>query len=261
MSVLIKICGLKTAAALDAALAAKADLVGFVFFAPSPRHIAPAAARALGQRVAARAGKVALTVDADDDLLEGIVAALGPDMLQLHGRESPQRVAAVKARFGLPVMKAIPVETRADLAAAEAYAGIADRLLFDARAPRQATRPGGLGTPFDWRLLEDFDRKIPFMLSGGLDAENVETALAVTGAPGVDVSSGVERAPGEKDVERIYAFIAAARRAGGEVPIALSASSSPGLQASRTCPTCDSTESQLGEAELRWRPSHRQTAK
>jgi phosphoribosylanthranilate isomerase len=216
MSVLIKICGLKTAAALDAALAARADLVGFVFFAPSPRNIELAAARALGDRVASRAGKVALSVDADDTLLAAIVEALDPDMLQLHGKETPQRVADVKARFGRPVMKAIPVETAADLAAASAYAGIADRVLFDARAPREATRPGGLGTPFDWRLLHDFDPAIPFMLSGGLDPENVATALAVTRAAAVDVSSGVERAPGEKDVERIRAFILAARRADRE---------------------------------------------
>jgi phosphoribosylanthranilate isomerase len=218
MSVLIKICGLKTAAALDAALAAGADLVGFVFFAPSPRNIEPAAARALGGRVAARARKVALSVDADDTLLAAIVAALEPDMLQLHGKETPQRVAAVKARFGLPVMKAIAVETRADLAAASAYAGIADRLLFDARAPREATRPGGLGTPFDWRLLQDFDPTIPFMLSGGLDPGNVATALAISRAPGVDVSSGVERAPGEKDLERIGSFIRAPRGAGRHRP-------------------------------------------
>jgi phosphoribosylanthranilate isomerase len=218
MSVLIKICGLNTAAALDAALAAGADLVGFVFFPPSPRNIELAAARVLGGRVASRAGKVALTVDADDTLLAAIVEALDPDMLQLHGKETPQRVAAVRARFGRPVMKAIAVETPADLAAATAYAGIADRLLFDARAPREATRPGGLGTPFDWRLLQDFDPTIPFMLSGGLDPENVTTALAITRAPGVDVSSGVERVPGEKDVERIRSFILAARRADREPP-------------------------------------------
>jgi phosphoribosylanthranilate isomerase len=216
MSLLIKICGLKTAAALDAALEAGADLVGFVFFPPSPRNIELALARTLGGRVASRAVKVALSVDADDALLAAIVEALDPDMLQLHGRETPQRVAAVKSRFGLPVMKAIAVETRDDLAAVPAYSGIADRVLFDARAPRGATRPGGLGTPFDWRLLQNFNPTIPFMLSGGLDYENVATALSISRAPGVDVSSGVERTPGEKDVEKIRAFISAARHAGGE---------------------------------------------
>jgi phosphoribosylanthranilate isomerase len=211
MPVLIKICGLKTEGALDVALDAGTDLVGFVFFPPSPRNIDLAGARALGRRVDGRALKVALTVDAGDALLAAIVDALAPDMLQLHGREPPDRVAAIKSRFGVPVMKAIPVETRLDLAAAVPYRGIADRLLFDARAPRNATRPGGLGTPFDWRLLQDFDEKIPFMLSGGLDPDNVATALEITRAPGVDVSSGVERTPGEKDFSRIRAFIRAAR--------------------------------------------------
>ncbi len=216
MPLLIKICGLKTESALDAALDAGADLVGFVFFPPSPRNIDAARARSLGRRVAGRAHKVALTVDADDVALADIVDLLAPDMLQLHGREPPHRVAAIKARFGLPLMKAIPVETSADLAAAAAYRGIADRLLFDARAPRDATRPGGLGTPFDWRLLQNFDAGMPFMLSGGLDPDNVATAIAITRAPGVDVSSGVERAPGEKDLDRIRAFIGAARRTPAE---------------------------------------------
>jgi phosphoribosylanthranilate isomerase len=213
MSVLVKICGLKTADALDAALAAEADLVGFVFFPPSPRHLGLDEARTLGARVKDRAAKVALIVDADDATLDAIVEALRPDMLQLHGKEPPARVADVKRRLRLPVMKAIPVETSADLAAVPAYAGVADRLLFDARAPRAATRPGGLGKPFDWHLLQDVDCAVPFMLSGGLDAGNVAEALAVTRAAGVDVSSGVERAPGEKDPDRIVAFIRAARNA------------------------------------------------
>jgi phosphoribosylanthranilate isomerase len=213
MALLIKICGLKTEDALDVALDAGADLVGFVFFPPSPRNLDLPAAPALGRRVAGRAGKVALTVDADDLLLAHIVEALEPDLLQLHGEETPARVAAVKARFGLPVMKAIPIESRADLAAAADYATVADRLLFDARPPRDATRPGGLGTPFDWRLLENFAARVPFMLSGGLGPENVATALSITRAGGVDVSSGVERAPGEKDPDKIRAFIRAARHA------------------------------------------------
>jgi phosphoribosylanthranilate isomerase len=213
MPVLVKICGLKTADALDAALAAGADLVGFVFFSPSPRHLGLDEARTLGARVKDRAAKVALVVDAGDATLDAIVEALRPDMLQLHGKEPPERVAELKRRLRLPVMKAIPIEAGTDLAAVPAYAAVADRLLFDARAPRAATRPGGLGKPFDWHLLQDVDRTVPFMLSGGLDAGNVAEALAVTRAAGVDVSSGVERAPGEKDLDRIVAFIRAARNA------------------------------------------------
>src|SRR5271167_1601916 len=213
MSLIVKICGLSTRETLDVALEAGADLVGFVFFPPSPRHLGYEAARALGARVAGRAGKVALTVDAVDATLAAIVDALKPDMLQLHGKEPPARVAALKQRFGLPVMKAIPVEARADLAAVAAYASVADRLLFDARAPREATRPGGLGKPFDWRLLENLDPGVPFMLSGGLDAGNLGEALRITRAPGVDVSSSVERAPGEKDPDKIRAFVRAAREA------------------------------------------------
>jgi phosphoribosylanthranilate isomerase len=213
MSVLVKICGLSTPEALDVALDAGADMVGFVFFPPSPRNLSFKVAAALESRVRGRAKKVALSVDADDTLLSYIVDALGPDILQLHGSESPLRVAAIKAQFKLPVMKAIPVETKADLAATARYAAVADHLLFDARAPREATRPGGLGKPFDWHLLENLDPGVPFMLSGGLDAGNVGEALRITRAPGVDVSSGVERAPGEKDLDKIRAFIRAARDA------------------------------------------------
>jgi phosphoribosylanthranilate isomerase len=221
MSLLVKICGLRSEDTVDVALEAGADLVGFVFFPPSPRHLGYEAARALGRRVAGRAGKVALTVDADDATLAAIVEALDPDMLQLHGKEPPARVTAVKARFGRPVMKAIPVEARDDLAAVKAYTGVADRLLFDARAPHEATRPGGLGKPFDWRLLENLDPGVPFMLSGGLDAGNVAEALRVTRAPGVDVSSGVERTPGEKDPDKIRAFIRAARLAATDAVLSI----------------------------------------
>ena len=213
MSVLVKICGLKTPEALDVALEAGADMVGFVFFPPSPRHVGLAAAAELGRRVGDRARKVALIVDADDVLLKSITDALRPDLLQLHGAETPARVQAIKARFGLPVMKAIAVEARADLAAVKLYDTVADRLLFDARAPREATRPGGLGKPFDWHLLEGLDLSVPFLLSGGLDSDNVAEALRITCAPGVDVSSGVESAPGVKDPEKIRAFIRAAREA------------------------------------------------
>jgi phosphoribosylanthranilate isomerase len=214
MTLLVKICGLSTAESLDVALDAGADLVGFVFFPPSPRHLGFEEARTLGGRVKGRAGKVALSVDADDAFLDATVAALGPDMLQLHGKEPPARVRELKQRFGLPVMKAIAVEGAQDLAAIVAYADVADRLIFDARAPREATRPGGLGKPFDWHLLEGLDPGLAFMLSGGLDAGNVAEALMITRAPGVDVSSGVERAPGEKDPDKIRAFIRAARAAG-----------------------------------------------
>jgi len=213
MSLTIKICGLQTPEALDVALESGADLVGFVFFAPSPRNLGLAAARELGARVKGRAGKVALSVDADDATLAAVVEALRPDMLQLHGVEPPERVTALRARFGLPVMKAIPIAERKDLARIDLYKTVADRLIFDARAPQEATRPGGLGTPFDWALLKGIDPGIPYMLSGGLDAHNVADALRVTRAPGVDVSSGVERAPGEKDADKICAFIRAARAA------------------------------------------------
>ena len=215
MSVLIKICGLRTPEALDVSLHAGADMVGFVFFPPSPRHIDAAAAAALGARVKGRAAKVALSVDADDATLAAIIEALRPDLLQLHGKESPKRVLAVKARFRLPVMKAIAVESRTDLACVPDYAEVADRLIFDARAPRDATRPGGLGKPFDWRVLKNLDPRVPFMLSGGLRPDNVAEALTITRAGGVDVSSGVERAPGEKDADCIRAFIRAVRGAAG----------------------------------------------
>jgi phosphoribosylanthranilate isomerase len=220
MPVNVKICGLRTPQALDVALESGADLVGFVFFAPSPRNLGLEAARALGERVQGRAGKVALTVDATDETLLDIVNALKPDMLQLHGKETPERVVAVRTRFGLPVMKALPIAERADLSPIRIYAKVADRLIFDARPPKEATRPGGLGTPFDWTLLAGVDPGIPFMLSGGLDAGNVAEALRVTRAPGVDVSSGVERVPGDKDPAKIREFIRAAREM--EEPLDLS---------------------------------------
>jgi phosphoribosylanthranilate isomerase len=213
MGLLVKICGLKTPDALDAALAAGADMVGFVFFPPSPRNIGADAARALGERVKGRARKVALSVDATDAELAAAIEALRPDMLQLHGAETPERVVAVRTRFGLPVMKQLAIETQADLSPIHLYAHVSDWLLFDARAPREATRPGGLGKPFDWRLLENLNLSVPFMLSGGLDPDNVAEALRITRAPAVDVSSGVERAPGEKDLDKIRAFVRAARAA------------------------------------------------
>jgi phosphoribosylanthranilate isomerase len=217
MPLTIKICGLTTPQALDVALDSGADLVGFVFFAPSPRNLGLELARTLGERVRGRAGKVALTVNANNHTLGDIVDALKPDMLQLHGKETPDRVAVVRSRFGMPVMKALPIAERADLSPIREYAQVADRLIFDARAPQEATRPGGLGKPFDWTLLSGIDPGIPFMLSGGLDAKNVAQALRITRAPGVDVSSGVERTPGEKDPDMIRAFIRAARAAEAEI--------------------------------------------
>jgi phosphoribosylanthranilate isomerase len=211
MSLIVKICGLSTPETLDVALQAGADMVGFVFFSASPRHISLETARELGRHAKGRAVKVALTVDADDATLANVVETLRPDILQLHGTESVARLRDIKQTFGLPVMKAIPVESPGDLATLPGYATVADRILFDARAPKNATRPGGLGAVFDWHLLEKLDLKLPFMVSGGLNAGNVADAVRITRAGGVDVSSGVERAPGVKDPELIQAFIRAAR--------------------------------------------------
>lgn len=211
MSLLVKICGLSTRETLDVALDAGADMVGFVFFAPSPRHLSLEMGRELGRQVKRRALKVALTVDADDATLDNIMDALSPDIFQLHGKESVARLRDIKQKYGRPVMKAVPVATSADLAVLPGYAAVADRILFDARAPKDATRPGGLGAPFDWHLLENLDLKLPYMVSGGLHADNVAEAVRVTRAGGVDVSSGIESAPGVKDPEMIKAFIRAAR--------------------------------------------------
>jgi phosphoribosylanthranilate isomerase len=211
MSLLIKICGLSTPETLDAALQAGADMVGFVFFPPSPRHLSLAVARELGRRVGDRATRVALSVDADDVTLEAIVEALEPDILQLHGKETAARLADIRGKFGREVMKVLAVETSADLASLARYAAVADRILFDAHPPKGATRPGGLGAVFDWHLLQGLDLRLPFMVSGGLTADNVADAVRVTRAGGVDVSSGVERAPGVKDPQMIEDFIRAAR--------------------------------------------------
>ncbi|CAN5503873.1 phosphoribosylanthranilate isomerase [soil metagenome] len=211
MSLIVKICGLSTRETLDAALAAGADMVGFVFFPPSPRHIGLDLARELGRAAKGRAKKVALSVDADDALLANSIDALQPDILQLHGKESVARIRDIKQKFGLPVMKAIAVEMPADLASLPGYAAVSDCILFDAKPPKDATRPGGLGEPFDWHLLEGLNLSLPFMVSGGLTAGNVAEALRITRAGGVDISSGVESAPGVKDPDMIRAFIRAAR--------------------------------------------------
>jgi phosphoribosylanthranilate isomerase len=211
MSLIVKICGLSTRETLDAALTAGADMVGFVFFPPSPRHVDLDLARALGKQAKGRAVKVALSVDADDALLANSIDALQPQILQLHGQESVARIRDIKQKFGLPVMKAIAVESKTDLATLPGYAAVCDRILFDAKPPKDATRPGGLGEPFDWNLLAGLDLALPFMVSGGLNADNVAEALRITRAGGVDISSGVESAPGFKDPDMIRAFIRAAR--------------------------------------------------
>ena len=210
---LVKICGLSSEHTLDAAIEAGADRVGFVFFDRSPRHVSPARAADLASRIRGRSTIVALCVDADDARLAEIVTHVRPGMLQLHGSEPPERTAAVRRRFGLPVIKALGVSGPGDLAAVSAYADAADEILFDAKPPRGSARPGGNGLSFDWSILAALDLPVRFMLSGGLDAANVGDAVAITGADAVDVSSGVESAPGIKDPDKIRAFVHAARRA------------------------------------------------
>ncbi|MDE2016370.1 MAG: phosphoribosylanthranilate isomerase [Hyphomicrobiales bacterium] len=212
---LVKICGLSTPETVEAALAAGADMVGFVFFAKSPRNVAPETAGALAAPARGRARVVALTVDADDALIEAIGAALAPDLHQLHGRESPARAAAIRDRSGVPAMKALAVAARTDVAAAEAYADAVERILFDAKPPRDSALPGGNGRAFDWSLLAGYAGATPWMLSGGLGPDNVAEAIRISGAREVDVSSGVESAPGVKDVGLIRAFVAAAKAARG----------------------------------------------
>jgi phosphoribosylanthranilate isomerase len=211
MSVIVKICGLSTEETVDAALRAGADMIGFVFFPKSPRAVSLERAAALAERVRGRAEIVALTVDMDDAGLAAMIAAVKPDWIQLHGGESAARVAEVRARFGLKVMKALGVSGAEDVARVPAYAEVADRLLLDAKPPKGADRPGGNGVSFDWRLLGALDPGLSYMLSGGLDPDNVAGALALAQPPGIDVSSGVESAPGIKDPDRIRAFIAAIR--------------------------------------------------
>lgn len=205
----IKICGLKTDEALAAALAEGATHVGFIFFPKSPRNILPEDAGRLRAAARGRAGAVAVTVDAGDDFLDRIVAAMQPDLLQLHGRETPERVAAVKARHGLPVMKALPVGTAADLDGIAPYRGVADRFLFDARPPAGSELPGGNGVSFDWTILTGVPRGVDYLLSGGLNAGNAADAIRLARPSGLDVSSGVESAPGVKDVGLIKAFLRA----------------------------------------------------
>lgn len=208
----VKICGLRTVADIMAAADAGASYVGFVFFEKSPRNVTLAQAAALAVEVPMGVAKVALVVNPDDAFLDDLTSQVPLDMLQLHGSETPERVAEVKARYGLPVMKAIGISTREDLDKIDAYSDVADQLLIDAKPPKDADLPGGNGNAFDWQLLAD--RKYwtkPWMLAGGLTMDNVASAIATTGARQVDLSSGVESAPGVKDPALIKAFIAAAQ--------------------------------------------------
>ncbi|MDQ1847514.1 phosphoribosylanthranilate isomerase [Gemmobacter fulvus] len=207
----VKICGLRTVADVAAVAAAGAAYAGFVFFAKSPRHLTIDSARELALAAPVGLAKVALTVDADDATLDAIVAAVPLDMLQLHGHESPDRVAEIRSRYGLPVMKAVGVADEGDLAALFDYTLVADQILIDAKPPKDAVLPGGNGLSFDWRLVAQRRWLRPWMLAGGLTAENVAEAIRLTNARQVDVSSGVESAPGVKDAARIAAFVQAAR--------------------------------------------------
>ena len=207
-----KICGLSTPATLDAAVSGGASHVGFVFFASSPRNLDPDRAAALAAQVPPQVTRVGVFVDPDDALLDRAVAAGRLEAIQLHGAESPERAAAVRQRYGVEVWKAVAVRTRADLGGAAAYRGAADRILYDAKAPAGAAIPGGLGLRFDWRLLDGFTHPLPWALSGGLDAANIAEAIGITGATLVDVSSGVETAPGVKDVDKIAAFLQSVAR-------------------------------------------------
>lgn len=209
MALDIKICGLKTPEAVAAALDGGATHIGFISFPKSPRHITPDAAARLRAAATGRAVAVAVTVDADDETLDEIVKTVRPDMLQLHGGETPERVRFLKARYNLPVMKAFSIREAGDLEAIAPYRGIADRFLFDAKPPKGSELPGGNGISFDWNLLAALDADIDYMLSGGLNADNIAEALLKTGAPGIDISSGVECAPGEKDVRLIENFFQA----------------------------------------------------
>ncbi len=213
MSVEVKICGVNAPEAVAAAVEGGADYLGFAFYLRSPRYVTPAAAHELAAQAPARVVKVGLAVDLDDAALAAILEAVPLDLWQLHGGESPARVAQIKERFGLPVMKVVRIAGPADVTAAEAYLRVADRLLFDAKPPKEMTDalPGGNALAFDWQLLAGRSWPVPWMLAGGLDPENVAEAIRVSGARTVDVSSGVEDRPGLKNPDKIRAFLAAAR--------------------------------------------------
>lgn len=213
MTVAVKMCGLNTPEAVDAAVAAGARLVGFVFFKRTPRYVTPEEAAKLAARVPKGVLKVGLVVDADDATLDEIVRRVPLDLLQLHGSETPERVAEIKRKFKVPVMKAVAIAGPGDIARARTYETVADRLMFDARPPKDATRPGGNAQPFDWSLLKGVRWSVPWVLAGGLTAENVASAVRISGAETVDVSSGIEEAPGRKSPVKMQAFLKAATRA------------------------------------------------
>ncbi|MCP4319715.1 MAG: phosphoribosylanthranilate isomerase [Hyphomicrobiales bacterium] len=218
MSVSVKICGLKTKAAIDAAIDGGASHVGFIFFAKSPRNVSPEAAALLADHAKGRAKRVAVSVNADDATLDAIVSAVEPDLLQLHGSESPERLRTVKDRYGLPVMKALALREQGDLDLIGPYRGVADGFLFDAKPPAGSELPGGNGVAFDWAILSSLDADIDYMLSGGLNADNIGSALAQTGAKAIDISSGVESAPGVKNVGLIAEFFDAVWAAEQGIP-------------------------------------------
>ena len=211
MTIAVKICGLASSDAIDAAVDAGAVYGGLVFHPNSPRFVALEQARALSERMRGRLKSVALITDMDDASIAELVKTMAPGLLQLHGRESVQRTAEIRARFGLPVIKALPVAETADLDLAADYEKVADMLMFDARPPKGAERPGGHGAAFDWKVLSGRAFKRPWFLAGGLDPDNVARAIELSGAELVDVSSGVESTPGVKDAQRIQAFIQATR--------------------------------------------------
>lgn len=210
---LIKICGISTPETLDAALAAQADFIGLVFFAKSPRNVDAAQAAALARRAAGKAQVVGLFVDPAPDFLANVTAQVPLDVIQLHGKEDASALARIRSQTGRAVWKAIGVRKRADLDGAHHFIGAADRILYDAKPPEGADLPGGTGLRIDWDLLRGVAHPLPWMLAGGLDPRNVAEAIALTGAPAVDVSSGVESAPGVKDAGRITAFCDAVRTA------------------------------------------------
>ncbi len=217
MAVQVKICGIKTEDALAAAIEATADFVGFVFFASSPRFVDPGTASRLAEIATGRIRTVALLVDPTDAELDHILTMVDPDVVQLHGAETPERVAEIRVQAARPVLKAVKVATAADIIAASAFPA-ADMFLFDAKPAKTAALPGGNGIPFDWPLLAQTPPDRPFMLSGGLTAENIAEAIRVTGAQAVDTSSGVERAPGQKDPAEIRRFVAAAKSVTERMP-------------------------------------------
>ena len=212
MPVQVKICGINSAAAADAVLRAGADFGGLVFFAKSPRNLSLEQGKMLAERMRGRVRLAALVVDDSDAALAAIASQVKPDFFQLHGQETPERAAQIRSRFGIPIIKAIPVSEAADLAKATAYDDVVEMFLFDAVPAAGASRPGGHGAAFDWRILEGRTFERPWFLAGGLNPENIARAIAVSGATMVDVSSGVESAPGVKSSDRIADFVAAAKQ-------------------------------------------------